>query len=308
MNILSRDHVLSLKAAQRDSLPLEYHARGDCVHYGKISRGCRTCFCRTTLSSYAFYTGAECQYKCGYCYYDPNRTDKTWGTDEKVRRNLAGFYEMMLHPQADIREVTYNSWGETLSYMPIIHEAAMMVKRYEKETGRSVYSHLYTNGYLATHKVLESLGEWGIKEIRFHMSAGNFFNLHSLRIAKEMGFIVTVEEPALPLHQRSILELLDSLQEIGIHHLNLVECQVTPFNLPWFQKEYSTYSIYRDHHWHLYDNGMVYDIIRVMALEPKKYTFSVMDCNSRVECCRASNQITRVPELLDLSMMDSAIL
>jgi pyruvate formate-lyase activating enzyme-like uncharacterized protein len=125
-----------------------------------------------------------------------------------------------------------------------------------------------------------------------------------MRAAIKAGFIVSVEEPSLLENKDKLIETLPALNDIGIKHLNLVECQITSFNREYLDKKYPEGKIHRDNLWHLYDEGMVYDIIEKVI--KNKYEFSVIDCNSRVECCRSTNQITLIPELLDWSMMDEA--
>lgn len=309
MEIVSRDWVFEQKQFRRQKIEqLEYHAHGDCIHLGKISKGCSECFLRSSQTSFAIYTGCECNVACGYCYYDKNRTDATWNTASKIRNNLADLYALILTPNLDLKAVTYNSWGETLSYLPVIREAANTVRRWEQENNRKVYNHLYTNGILADETTLSLLKDWGIIELRFHPSASFFSDgvLKNMKKAAEMGFIVSVEEPSLPENKTRLIEKLPYFESIGIKHLNLVECQVTSDNKKYLDKTYPKGRIYRDHLWHMYDEGMVYDVMEEVI--KNKYSFSMIDCNSRVEGCRASNQISLIPELVDWDMMKGACL
>jgi pyruvate formate-lyase activating enzyme-like uncharacterized protein len=307
MKIISRDYVISEKTKRRSAIKeLEYHAHGDCIHIGKISRGCKTCFVRNNLSSFAIYTGCECNLACGYCYYEKSRSDKIWNTDEKIRNNLADFYASTIHRRRNLQEVSYNSWGETLMYPSIIEEASSLLKKYEIDNDKKVYTHLYTNGTLADEKMLSFLKSCNIIELRFHMSASSFSTKvkGNMELAKSMGFIISVEEPSILENKDKLFEALPFLNSIGLNHLNLVECQVTSDNKQYLERKYPESKIYRDNLWHLYDEGMVYDIMEEVI--KNKYSFSVIDCNSRVEVCRESNQITRIPELTDYNMMEGA--
>lgn len=307
LQIVSRDWVLQEKFKRRAQLPLEYHANGDCIHMGKISKGCKTCFLRDNFSTFAIYTGCECNVDCGYCYYDKNRNDQNWNSNHKIRNNLADLYEKILNDETNFQEITYNSWGETLKYPAVIKEASDMIKRWEQDSGKKVYNHLYTNGILADNNMLNFLKECGIIELRFHHSASRFSKrvVDNMKLAAEMGFIVSVEEPSLPENKEQLIQHLPIYNSIGIKHLNIVECQVTSYNKEYLEKKYPQGRIYRDNLWHFYDEGMVYDIMEERV--KNGYKFSIIDCNSRVECCRDSNQITRVPELLDYSMLDGAL-
>lgn len=306
MKIVSRDWVIEQKQKRRESIGLDYHANGDCVHTGKISRGCKTCFVRNPLSSFAIYTGCECNLNCGYCYYDKNRNDSSWKSNDSIISNLSQLYALTMNPQADIQEVTYNSYGETLKYPAIIKEASDMIKRYEKDTGKKVYSHLYTNGTLANEEALHFLKTCGIIEIRFHPSASNFSKqvLGNMKLAKEMGFIVTVEEPSLPENKIALMANLEYFNEIGINHLDIIECKITKDNMEYLETTYPKGKMYRDVYWHLYDEGMVYDIIE--EVKRKAYIMSVIDCNSRVEGCRTADQMGTLFEVYDTNMMDGA--
>lgn len=306
LKIVSRDEILKIKEERRKSLDLEYHCNGDCIHIGKISRGCKSCFIRSNFTSFAVYTGCECNVACGYCYYDKGRTDSSWKTVDKIKNSLADFYALTLDPKAELTEISYNSWGETLRYPEIIREASNILERYERASGRRVYSHLYTNGMLADEEMLRFLKSCNITELRFHISASNFSKtvLENMVTAKSLGFIVAVEEPSLPENKEKITKLLPFFNEVGLDHLDLVECQVTPFNIDYLSRTYPNGRIYRDLLWHLYDEGMSYDIMEERL--KNNYKFSVIDCNSRVEGCRGSHQVS-TPELIDWSCMDNAI-
>ena len=128
-----------------------------------------------------------------------------------------------------------------------------------------------------------------VDELRFHISASNFSKkvINYMYEAAKMGFIVSVEEPSWPHHKDNIVDLLPTFEDIGVKHLNLVEIQVTEWNIDNIEKAYlgdDTVGIYKDYYWHLYDGGMVYDIMEEVI--DKKYSYSVLDCNGGVERCR----------------------
>ena len=107
-----------------------------------------------------------------------------------------------------------------------------------------------------------------------------------MKCAKARGMIVTVEEPAYPPNRDEILSRLPMLEELGLDHLDLIELHLTGYNwdamcqlLPGDE-----YAAYKDYFYHLYDNGMTYDIMEECLRQ--KYHFSVIDCNSGVERCR----------------------
>jgi len=288
----SRDEIIKEKEVRRKQIKeLEYHANNDLIHIGKISRGCRACFQRNGIDQFSVYTGVECNANCGYCYYDVKRNNNNYGTKQKISDNLANLYFQIMMSNGGLREISYNSLGETLMYPAVISEASKMIKRYQEDYNIKVYSHLYTNGILADNDMLDFLKDCEVTELRFHHSASNFSDkvLNNIKMAKEKGFVVTIEEPSLPENKDKIIEHLPIYNDIGINHLDLVECQVTPDNYDYLNKTYPNGKMYRDILWHLYDEGMVYDIIEEII--KNKYNFSIIDCNSRVEVCRKSEQI-----------------
>jgi len=305
MEVVSRDWVMAQKEKRRAELDLEYHAHGDCIHVGKISNGCKECFVRTPETSFSIYTGCECNVQCGYCYYDVNRTDKSWNSMSRISNNLADLYAIVVGNNNNLRRVSYNSFGETLMYPSVIKEASDLLLRYEEDRGVRIYSHLYTNGMFADEKMLKFLKDCRVTELRFHLSASHFSKsvVNNMIKAKEMGFIITVEEPSLPENKDMIMKHLPVFEEIGLDHLDIVECQVTADNKEYLESTYPEGKIYRDLLWHFYDEGMVYDIIK--EVQTKGYKYSVIDCNSRVEVCRDSKQMA-VPSLYDMSMMEGA--
>ena len=79
---------------------------------------------------------------------------------------------------------------------------------------------------------------------------------------------------------------LPMLEELGLSHLDLIELHLTEYNWDAMQKLFpgDGYAAYKDYFYHLYDNGMTYDIMEECIR--RGYHFSVIDCNSGVERCR----------------------
>jgi len=291
MRIERRDKILALKEARRSKLPLEYNVNGDIVHLGKISFGCSACTARHSKSLYAIYTGCECNVKCPYCYYDPDRTDDLWNTKRKMQESLETLYNFSQEPNRDLLTVSYNSWGETLMYMNQLQKASALVRKIEQATGNKIYNHTYTNGMFATKEVLDKLKSWGFIELRFHLSASNFSEkvLKSMEYWSSIGGITTVEEPSLPEYRDKIISLFPRFADIGVKHLDIVEIQITKDNRKNLDKKYPDAVIYNDMLWHMYDEGNVYDIIEAALKKfDGKIPFSIIDCNSRIECARNS--------------------
>ena len=94
------------------------------------------------------------------------------------------------------------------------------------------------------------------------------------------------EEPAYPPNRDAIMERLPRLEELGLDHLDLIELHLTEYNWDAMERLLpgDAYAAYKDYFYHLYDNGMAYDLMEECMKQG--YHFSVIDCNSGVERCR----------------------
>jgi len=293
IQIVSRTEIFEEKLKRRKTIKeLEYHAHGHCVHVGKISPGCRTCFTGEAEKIVpgiwcggGIQLGNECMYKCPYCYYDPNRKDSN-NFSIDVNQEIADTFFKVLHPDYKPLSIAYQSFGETLLYMNELEQVAYLLKRNAKQKNINTYFFLYTNGLLLNEDNYERLKDWGIHEFRVHISASNFDTkvLKNIENGVKHGFTMSIEEPAWPLNKEKLINLLPTLNNIGIKHLNIIEMQVTESNIQAIDFHYPNAKLYHDYFLHMYDEGMVYDIIEEKI--KNNYNFSVLDCDSGVENCR----------------------
>jgi len=309
--IIDRDYVLYKKYQRKQQLLERYpfqlylKAQGNCFHSGKLSPGCETCFYRpynkdkVKTNTVSVHTGQVCNVACGYCYYDPYREDSGEVYHNIIYPYLQQLYEISLDPLYDIDIVFYNSRGETLKYLWVIKEASDIIKRMQTNYGKRIYSILYTNFMLANDAVLDFLKECEVHEFRVHWSASHFSDkvMDNIHKAVEKGFTVSIEEPSLPECGIPLINKLDILEEAKVKHLNMIECQVTKDNVKYLKETYGqTHYMYRDTLWHLYDNGLVYDIMEEVLQQNK--SFSIIDCNSNVENARSDAHMY-IPEFQD---------
>lgn len=289
MKVVPYQEILEKKfKRQRELLAMgaELHANGHCFHYGKISFGCRDCY--TGEQSINLFQGTQCMCKCPYCYYNPSQ-EEILLTEQQEQREIE-IQKMKLREFENYRPaiVSYCSAGETLLYLDIFERYAAELYPLIYAKNINPYTFLYTNGILCNKENLERLKGIHVDEIRFHISASNFAPqvLENMRLAKEMGFLVTVEEPSYPLNREKLFELLPFFEEIGLNHLDLIELHLTEYNKKRMEELYpgDDYLAFKDYFYHLYDNGLVYDIMEECI--KKGYHFSVIDCNSGVERCR----------------------
>jgi hypothetical protein len=282
MRLVPYQEILSEKLKRQQSIKgLEFHASGHCVHVGKISPGCRGCY--TPELSTGMQIGARCMCHCPYCYYNPERRESSQFEIDQV---LGDIFLKSLDPNWKPIIVALQSTGETLLYLDQIEKFVKIIREQEERKEINTYLYVYTNGILANEENLNRLKSWGVQELRFHLAASNFSEdvFKNLENAIKKGFTGTVELPSLPHYRDKLFEIMPRMNDIGVKHFDLVECQVTEFNKPSLARMFPNGRIYQDYFIHFYDEGMAYDIIEESL--NKKYGFSVLDCNSGVERAR----------------------
>ena len=274
-----RQRELSAIGAQR-------HANGHCFHYGSISFGCRDCF--SGEQSINLFHGTQCMCHCPYCYYAPTREELLLNEQQEKRELEFTTYKLREMENYRPAIVSFCSSGETLLYIDVFERYAAQIYPLIYRKGIHPYTFLYTNGILADDAMLDRLQHMGVQEVRFHWSASGFSDqvYEHMKCAKARGMIVTVEEPAYPPNREALMERLPMLEELGLDHLDLIELHLTEHNWDAMCRLFpgDEYAAYKDYFYHLYDNGMTYDIMEECIR--RQYHFSVIDCNSGVERCR----------------------
>ena len=262
------------------------HANGHCFHTGTISFGCRDCF--SGEQSINLFHGTQCMCHCPYCYYNPSREEIELNEKQELQEIELTKYKLREFENYHPAIVSFCSSGETLLYIDIFERYAREIYPLLYRKNIHPYTFLYTNGILADEQMLARLQRIGVNELRFHWSASNFSEqvTEHMKLAKQMGFVLTVEEPAYPLNREALLARLPQMEALGVEHLDLVELHLTGYNWDAMERLFpgDEYLVYKDFFYHLYDHGMTYDIMEECLKQ--RYHFSVMDCNSGVERCR----------------------
>lgn len=264
---------------QRRIRGLQYHAAGQCVHLGKISPGCLSCFIPDPFK-YNITSGAACNLDCPYCYNklgkEPDRVEYYLKAKASILRNshLPNYHPICM---------SFSGGGEPLLYLDILQGFMETFREIERERNVRPWYHLYTNGVLADEGTLLRLKGMGFDEIRFHLGASNFAeNVYkNLGTAVKYFQAVSVENPAWPPHRRKLFEMLPRLEELGVKHLNLGEIEVTRHNYARIAEILPDAEIYPCYEMHLDDGGLVYDILEEVIRQG--YSFSVLDCNCFVK-------------------------
>lgn len=298
MRVVEYQEILAEKLKRQEELlkmegPLgkvQKHATGHCFHYGQISSGCRRCY--TGEQGSGIQIGNKCMCNCPYCYYPVFRNEMpTNQINEMLSNWFFNSQQVEFDPNYRPTIFAYQSAGETLMYLDELEKFNVCIDEIARKTNMNHYKFLYTNGILANEDNLKRCQEMGIHEFRFHLSASNFSEqvYKNMEMAAKMGFICTVEEPSWQLHREQLFEMLPRMEEIGCKHLDMIEVQISPDNRDAIMKYYADdkYRAYKDYFYHLYDDGLVYDLMEEVI--KKGYHYSVIDCSSAVERCRHNN-------------------
>jgi len=262
---------------QKNIGELEYHAAGHCVHIGKLSPGCYGCF--VPSYGYNIVSGVRCNLNCLYC-----KSNKK----EKEQKNMIGNMKLkFLHdstmPNYNPLRFSFSGGGEPLLYIDVITDYMSFFHSLEKYMKKKPWYYLYTNGILAKADILLRLRDLGFDEIRFHLGASNFSKAAYSNLKNAIRYFkaVTVETPAWPLHRKKLFEMLPIIDDMGVKHLNMGEIEVNKYNLKKISQTLPDAEIYQCLLMHLYDGGLVYDIIEEVL--KRKYSYSVLDCNCFVK-------------------------
>ncbi len=289
MRVATYQEILEKKFnRQKELLAMgaQLHGNGHCFHYGKISFGCRDCF--SGEQSVNLFHGTQCMCHCPYCYYNPTREEILLSEEQERKELEFTAYKLTEFENYRPAIVSLCSSGETLLYIDMFERYAAQIMPLIRKKNINPYTFVYTNGILADDAMLERLQRIGVQEVRFHWSASDFSDkvYGHMCAAKKRGMIVTVEEPAYPPNRDAIMERLPRLEELGLDHLDLIELHLTEYNWDAMERLFpgDAYAAYKDYFYHLYDNGMAYDLMEECMKQG--YHFSVIDCNSGVERCR----------------------
>jgi len=286
MKIVPIQYVFKRKFARQEQIKkIKYHAAGHCVHVGKLSSGCYSCFMPDPYHK-NFSFGSRCNVNCTYC--NSNKKEKDLTKKEIQRRKyyiLRESASVAFNPSA----ISFSGGGEPLLYLDFIDEFMVFYRDLGKYMSKKPWYYLYTNGILATNDILLRLKDLGFDEIRFHLGASNFSNQVYANMKKAVRYFkaITVETPAWPLHRKKLFTMLPIIEDIGIKHLNLGEIEINAFNYDRIASVLPDGKVYHAFEMHLYDGGLTYDIIEEIV--NKKYSYSVLDCSCFVKTMQRGN-------------------
>ncbi|MGA1796120.1 MAG: radical SAM protein [bacterium] len=193
--------------------------KGTKPHSGDLSPGCEICGDGTWS---CLFINGRCNCRCFYCPTEQKGISVPMTNTVPFPRT--GDYVDYIGA-LDFKGVSI-SGGEPLVTLPTTLSFISAVKKRFADT---IHVWLYTNGTLATQDILAQLRDAGLDEIRFNIGASGY-DLEPARLAMGAIGCVTVEIPAVPEDYDIIKGKLLEMQQIGIHHLNLHQLRLTPYN------------------------------------------------------------------------------
>lgn len=194
-------------------------ASGTKMDMSRLSPGCRVCVAGQWS---CLFVSGQCNGRCFYC---PTPQDDVGGP---VTNTLA--FDSAPDYAAYIEAFGFKgvsiSGGEPLL---TLDRAILYIQTVKERFGAGVHTWLYTNGTRVTRRILISLRDAGLDEIRFNIGATSY---HLKKAAMAAGIIptVTVEIPAIPEELGRLKCLMASLCDAGVSHLNLHQLRLTPYN------------------------------------------------------------------------------
>lgn len=184
-----------------------------------LSPGCRICI--EGQWSCLFING-KCNGKCFYC---PTSQD-TIGLPTTNTLSFQNPKEYAAYLQVFGFQGASISGGEPLLTFDM---SVRFIRSIKNRFGEDMHVWLYTNGILANRDNMRKLADAGLDEIRFDIGATGY-NLRHLNHAVGIIPTVTVEIPAVPEELERMKNLLPSLYDSGVQHLNLHQLRLTPYN------------------------------------------------------------------------------
>jgi pyruvate formate-lyase activating enzyme-like uncharacterized protein len=108
-----------------------------------------------------------------------------------------------------------------------ISKVVRYVKLLKRFFGKDHHVHLYTNGRHVTGDILLQLKDAGVDELRFHPERRDW---SKIALAKQAGFAVGAEMPAIPGSGGPLRELVEYLTGVKADFLNLNQLEFCPQN------------------------------------------------------------------------------
>jgi pyruvate formate-lyase activating enzyme-like uncharacterized protein len=200
---------------------VEIGCKGTKLDGRNLSPGCRRC---VEGSWSCLFVNGRCNCDCFYCPTDQQSLGlPTTNTVEfRTPADYVGYLERFGFRGASLSGgEPLLTPGRTLGFLRAIKE----------HFGAGMHLWLYTNGTLLTRELVAELAAAGLDEIRFDIGATGY-SLKQAALAAGVIPCLTVEIPAIPEEQELLQSKLAEMRQVGVHHLNLHQLRLTPYNFP----------------------------------------------------------------------------
>jgi pyruvate formate-lyase activating enzyme-like uncharacterized protein len=176
------------------------------------SKGCQLCQSGQWICLFLTYL---CNATCSFCP-SPHKDDRVW---TEFGPNIEDLLDVL--KDSEYQGIGFSGGDPFLVYPRLLGWLKTLHSHFPE-----YYYWVYTNGLAAETKKMEELQKSGMDEIRFNIAATGYDNplvMERLRAATQIFEHVAVEIPSIPAHYDQLINLLPSLDEIGISYLNLHE-------------------------------------------------------------------------------------
>jgi pyruvate formate-lyase activating enzyme-like uncharacterized protein len=253
----------------------------------KFSKGCRSCLLGTGLS--AVRKTNRCNIKCKFCY-NYGELDNIPPVGEGMW-DIGGtkFYEkdidllLSIHQKpTGISYVYLEPFMEIEKYYPVI----------KKFSDANIHQHLYTNGILATEDSLKALGEAGLNELRFNLSATNCSDkvIENMAIAKKYIKSIGIESPMTPEFFECFLKKKKAILDTKPDFINCAELHLNENNI----ENYYGENMYISRHGYISPVWSRELTLKFMKIaDEEKWDTVVHDCSNYTKFARGLNQSSK---------------
>lgn len=197
-----------------------------------ISPSCLAC--QKGKNSITFFISLRCTRQCYFCF---NENQEEYEYYHKHIRNCSQELKDMYKEKVPLDHIALTG-GE-----PLIHKnETIELFKLAKELYPKSMTRLYTCGDLVETKVLQSLAEAKLDEIRFSIKTDDTneeIALQLARIEMSIPYIprVMVEMPIIPGTLEQMKEILQELERMGIYGINLLEFCLPFHNIEIFNEK-----------------------------------------------------------------------
>jgi pyruvate formate-lyase activating enzyme-like uncharacterized protein len=196
------------------------------LYIGKIAKGCK--LCGKGAKMVLLVTG-KCSRRCFYC---PLSEEKK-GNDVIFANEMEVYQDQNLIVEAKL----INALGTGITGgdpMTVPNRTIRYIKLLKQTFGPGHHIHLYTAARF-DNKYIRKLARAGLDEIRFHPPVSTWGkNLKwfdkSILMALKTEMDVGVEIPVIPEFKSKIIRLIYTLDDLGVHFINLNELEYSATN------------------------------------------------------------------------------